>query len=74
MSGTMVDLKAVDLEVSKTDLRTQRFVDIPPEKLALSPGQVLLKVDKFALTANNITYAVAGEMMNYWNFFPALAM
>jgi hypothetical protein len=34
-------------------------------------GQVLCRIDKFALTANNITYAVFGEAMQYWNFFPA---
>ncbi len=34
-------------------------------------GQVLLGVDAFGLTTNNITYAVMGETMNYWNFFPA---
>jgi hypothetical protein len=28
-------------------------------------------VDLFGLTTNNITYAVMGEAMNYWNFFPA---
>ncbi len=38
---------------------------------AASTGQVVLAVKHFALTANNITYAVAGESMNYWNFFPA---
>jgi len=34
-------------------------------------GQALLRVDKFGLTANNITYAVMGQMMSYWDFFPA---
>lgn len=34
-------------------------------------GQILVEVEKFALTANNITYAVAGDMLNYWSFFPA---
>ncbi len=44
--------------------------DVPtPESLA--DGQVLLAVDSFALTANNITYAVFGEAMGYWDFFPA---
>ena len=38
---------------------------------ALASGAALLKVDRFALTANNITYAVFGEAMSYWNFFPA---
>tara|TARA_A100001037_G_scaffold214743_1_gene192613 strand:+ start:12213 stop:13286 length:1074 start_codon:yes stop_codon:yes gene_type:complete len=37
----------------------------------LAEGSLLLRVDKFALTANNITYAVAGESMRYWQFFPA---
>jgi Protein of unknown function (DUF2855) len=28
-------------------------------------------VDSFGLTTNNITYALMGEAMNYWDFFPA---
>jgi hypothetical protein len=32
---------------------------------------VLLGVDIFGLTTNNITYAVMGEAMDYWDFFPA---
>jgi Protein of unknown function (DUF2855) len=38
---------------------------------ALAPGQSRLRIDHFALTANNITYAVFGESMHYWRFFPA---
>jgi hypothetical protein len=34
-------------------------------------GQALLRVDSFGLTANNITYAVFGDAMSYWDFFPA---
>lgn len=37
---------------------------------ALAPGEILLRIDKFALTANNITYAVAGDTIGYWKFFP----
>ncbi len=37
----------------------------------LREGEVTLKVDKFAYTANNVTYAVAGNMIGYWQFFPA---
>ncbi|MFM9852882.1 MAG: DUF2855 family protein [Sphingomonadaceae bacterium] len=37
---------------------------------ALAAGEVLAKVVDFALTANNITYAVAGDMIGYWKFFP----
>jgi hypothetical protein len=32
---------------------------------------VLLGVDAFGLTTNNITYALMGETMRYWEFFPA---
>jgi Protein of unknown function (DUF2855) len=32
---------------------------------------VVLSVDAFGLTTNNITYALLGEAMNYWRFFPA---
>ena len=38
---------------------------------ALAENAVRLKVDSFAVTANNVTYAVAGDMLGYWNFFPA---
>ncbi|MEU4623999.1 DUF2855 family protein [Actinoplanes sp. NPDC023801] len=33
-------------------------------------GEALLRVDRVGLTANNITYAVLGESMRYWEFFP----
>ena len=36
----------------------------------LAPGQVLFKIDRFAFTANNISYAMAGDLLKYWNFFP----
>ncbi len=39
----------------------------------LGQDEVLLRVDRFALTANNVTYAVAGDSMKYWDFFPAPA-
>jgi hypothetical protein len=32
---------------------------------------VLFRVDRFAFTANNISYALAGDMLGYWRFFPA---
>jgi len=35
----------------------------------LGEDEVLLKVDKFALTANNISYGVAGDALGYWRFF-----
>jgi Protein of unknown function (DUF2855) len=58
-----------DFLVKRDDLRKCRIAegDAPEFK----PGRVLLRVDNFGLTANNITYAVMGEAMSYWGFFPA---
>jgi hypothetical protein len=58
-----------DFLVDTADLRrTQVATASLP---ALADGQALLRVDRFAFTANNITYAVFGEAMAYWQFFPA---
>jgi hypothetical protein len=56
-----------DFLVKRNDLRECRVVESAPS--AVEPGQALLRVDTFGLTANNVTYAVFGEAMNYWNFF-----
>jgi hypothetical protein len=37
----------------------------------LGDGEVRLRIESFSVTANNITYAVIGDMFGYWNFFPA---
>ncbi|MFZ4811816.1 MAG: DUF2855 family protein [Ilumatobacteraceae bacterium] len=58
-------------EVDRHDFRTTRVVTASLRELA--PGQVRLGIERFALTTNNITYAVAGDMLDYWGFFPAEA-
>ncbi len=58
------------LEVKKDDWSTTRLVSTPlPENLA--EKEVLLRVARQALTANNISYASAGDSIGYWGFFPA---
>jgi hypothetical protein len=57
-----------DFLVKKGELRECRVAESAPE---IEPGQALLRVETFGLTANNITYAVMGEAMSYWDFFPA---
>ena len=59
----------MDFEVERADIRESRLVEREPP--ALAPGQALLRVDSFALTANNITYAVMGDALKYWDFFPS---
>ena len=63
---------ATDFLVRRDDIRACRFVAAPAaEDAALPGGTVLVRVDRFAFTANNVTYAVFGERMSYWEFFPA---
>lgn len=60
---------AWDLLVDRSDLTRTEVVEAPapvPE-----PGEVLLRVDRVGMTANNVTYAVFGDAMQYWDFFPA---
>ncbi|MEV2238284.1 DUF2855 family protein [Micromonospora sp. NPDC049891] len=54
--------------VARVELnRTTLVESAVPE---LSGGEALLRVDRVGLTANNITYAVLGDSMRYWEFFP----
>jgi hypothetical protein len=57
------------IEMRKDALNELGLLHETPQ--ALQPGQARLKLHRFALTANNVTYAVFGERMAYWNFFPA---
>lgn len=58
----------INFQVLKTDLHQTRLTS--NETAALKDGEVRLSVQRFALTANNITYAAFGDAMNYWKFFP----
>ena len=60
--------KNLTIEVSRSDYaKTRLFEEERPE---LIEGQVRFRIDRFALTANNVTYAVVGDMLGYWDFFP----
>ncbi len=54
--------------VDRKNLRQTQWLSREPAPLA--DGEVRLRIDAFALTSNNITYAAFGETMNYWAFFP----
>jgi hypothetical protein len=56
------------VEVARRDIARTRTVAAPAD--ALEPGQARLRVDSFGLTTNNVTYAVFGDAMRYWDFFP----
>lgn len=56
-------------EVNRSDLGQTRSIEIEARDLA--DGEARLRVRSFGLSANNITYAVFGDAMGYWSFFPA---
>jgi len=56
-------------EVNRRDLRQTRAVEAPASDL--EPNQIRLEIERFAFTTNNVTYAVAGDMLDYWGFFPS---
>lgn len=37
----------------------------------LAAGEVRLRIERFALTANTVTYAMTGDTLGYWDFFPS---
>ncbi|MEM9058416.1 MAG: DUF2855 family protein [Pseudomonadota bacterium] len=58
-------------QVNRTALDKGRVVSDAPAPLR--DGQVHCAVDRFGLSANNVTYGVAGDIIGYWHFFPAEA-
>ncbi len=62
-------MEITTLEVRKDDLSDARLVT--EEAPELQPGQVLFEVERFGLSANNVTYGALGDRLGYWRFFPA---
>lgn len=61
-------MSTTQLLVRKDHLATTRLQT--REDTPLADGQVRVRIDHFALTSNNITYAAFGAAMSYWDFFP----
>lgn len=55
-------------QVRKDQIATTRTVQLPDAPLA--GGEIRVRIEHFAYTSNNITYAAFGDTMNYWQFFP----
>jgi hypothetical protein len=58
----------MEIEVVRSALDRVRTHEGPT--VALADGEARLRVDAFALTANNISYAAFGDALRYWEFFP----
>ena len=62
------DMNTLNLLVRKDALGTTQIQTAITQPL--QAGQVRVKIERFALTSNNITYAAMGDAMQYWRFFP----
>jgi hypothetical protein len=66
------------LEIDRSNIRNYRItadqvLTTEQRVAALGDGEVLMRIEKFALTSNNISYALAGDFLDYWGFFPTEA-
>lgn len=61
--------EAWDLLVSTDDIATTELR--AAERPEPGEGEVVLALSRVGLTANNVTYAVLGQTLRYWQFFPA---
>lgn len=65
-------MKSADFVVARDDLQRCKTIETQlPDPAALPEEALLVKVIRFAFTANNITYAVLGDQLKYWSLFPA---
>jgi Protein of unknown function (DUF2855) len=65
-------MQSTDFVVARNDLQRCKLIETQlPDAAALPDEALLLKVTRFAFTANNITYAVLGDHLKYWSLFPA---
>ena len=51
----------------KSDLTHSRIADT--DSASIHDGEIAVKIESFAFTANNITYGVAGILLVIGNFF-----
>jgi hypothetical protein len=58
-----------DFLVRRDDLRIYRTDDGEEALTNVAEGTVQFKVERFGLTANNVTYGVFGDALDYWRFF-----
>ena len=64
------DERTIALQVRRDRIGETRLVEREHRVGDLEPGQVRLRVERFALTSNNVTYAVFGDALGYWDFHP----
>ena len=53
------------LLINKADIAFSRMANVP-----IKTSKNIFKVRELAFTANNVTYALCGESLRYWQFYP----
>ena len=64
---TPATTEALDFVVRRDDVRVHACR--PAARSRPHAGQVLLRIDRFGFTANNITFVTLGDRFSYWSFF-----
>lgn len=65
-------MPSTDFVVARNDLQQCKVIESRlPDAADLPDEALLMKVTRFAFTANNVTYAVMGDVLKYWSLFPA---
>lgn len=61
-----------ELQVQKDRLTNVRLLETGGERCdgEASEGEICVRIERFAFTANNITYGAVGHKIGYWQFFP----
>jgi hypothetical protein len=61
-----------EFQIRKDDFENHRLVEATAneDNGDLADGVIRVKIERFAFTSNNVTYAVAGDQLGYWQFFP----
>lgn len=61
-----------EFQTVKSNIQEARLVASgdTEDDFTLDAGEVLLKLERFSFTANNVTYGASGNTIGYWQFFP----
>ena len=55
------------LQTLKSDLLKTRIIESPND--SINNDEIIVAIENFAFTTNNVTYGVAGDTIGYWQFF-----
>jgi hypothetical protein len=71
LTGTYDMAQLTELWTNRKEFRKTQIVDnsLP----TVGNDEVLVAIDKFGLTANNVSYALFGDAIGHWNYYPTPA-